>query len=79
MEEFIIAQRGSQMTERASIKAQEGMLSIPVAHLCLRVARLSFTTSGVVIERLKMGGVKGRGGGGGSELGAKLEEPTDAK
>ena len=59
MEEFIIAQRGSQMTERASIKVQEGMLSIPVAHLRLRVARLSFTKSGVVIERLKTGGVKG--------------------
>ena len=55
------------------------MLSIPVAHLRLRVARLSFTKSGVVIERLKIGGVKGQGGSGESELGAKLEKLTDAK
>ena len=67
------------MTEQASIKVEEGMLSTLVAHLRLRVARLSFTKSGVVIERLKIGGVKGRGGGGESELGAKLEELTDVK
>ena len=54
MEEFIIGQRGSQMTERASIRAEEGILSIPVAHLRLRVARLSFTKSGVVVERLRI-------------------------
>ena len=54
MEEFIIEQRGSQMTERASIRAEEGILSIPVAHLRLRVARLSFTKSGVVVERLRI-------------------------
>ena len=54
MEEFIIEQRGSQMTERASIRAKQGILSIPVAHLCLRVARLSFTNSGVVVERVRI-------------------------
>ena len=48
MEEFIIPQRGSQMTERASIRAQEGILSIPVAHLRLRLTRFSFTKSGEV-------------------------------
>ena len=37
MEEFINKQRGSQMTERASIRAEEGVLSIPVAHLLLGV------------------------------------------
>ena len=63
------------MTERVSVKVEEGILSIPAAHSRLRVTRLSFTKSGVVIERLKIEGVKGRE----SELGAELEELTDAK
>ena len=79
MEKFLIEHRGSQMTERASSKAEKGMLSMPVAHSHLRLVRLSCTKSWVVIERLKIGGVKGRGGGREAKLGAKLEELTDAK
>ena len=78
MDEFRIKQRGKQMTERAAMRAEEGIRSRPAAHLRFREARASSHHSGAVGEREKVGG---GGDGVGSEAGGgeKLEELREAK
>ena len=78
MDEFRIKQRGKQMTERAAMRAEEGIRSRPAGHHGFREARGSSYHSGVVGERERVGGggdrVWSEGGDGG-----KVEELTEAK
>ena len=78
MDEFIVEQRGKQMTERAAVRAKEGIRSRPAAHLGFREARASSHHSGVVGKRERVGG---GGDGVGSEAGdgGEVEELAEAK
>ena len=64
------------MTERAAIRAVEGMLSRPTAHLDFRETREFLTQSGVVGDRDRVG-VEGKPRE--ARLGEKMEELTEAK
>ena len=55
MDEFRIEQRGKQMTERAAMRAEEGIRSRPAAQLCFREARASSH------HALRGGGGEGKG------------------
>jgi hypothetical protein len=78
MDEFRMEQRGKLMTERAAMRAGEGIRSRPAAHLGFREARVPSTHSGVVGESERVGGGESKVGQE-ARLGEKVEELTEVK